>query len=745
MISNFALTNSANSWQVQAYECVIEGDYYKATSLYEQAIELEPNVKSHYWHLGLILLLQGKEVEAQTTWALVMMEGEPEQVEVWCDELTKVLEAEAQRRTEQEDNSTGYLLRQHIREIQPAEINNLLCLITIAIKLETFTGEDLADWGIIELLNLQKLEAIDINLLMQTLQQILDYDSPQDSSLEFAKACLPYLGHSYKYFAVILVAAINLAYSKGKPQQAIKLVQICCQINAEDTELLRHLTVFYEKSGDYTKAIDTAKKCYSLLENETVAGRVYGNHLLLKTLINAGAYWEEADRILQRQESLLHSLIEQQPVLNDGAEISRVLLSTFFFPYFQDCPQTYRKIQNQLAALCQENLQNYAKEAEWYQQRHKLPLKIENYSKRLKIGYISHCFRQHSVGWLARWLFQYHNRDRFELYGYLVSSQQQGDPLQEWYANQFETVRRMGTETQDIAQQIYQDEIDILIDLDSLTLDISCEVMALKPAKIQATWLGWDASGIPAIDYFIADPYVLPNDADNYYSEKIWRLPQTYISVDGFEVGIPTLRREDLNIPNDAIVYLSAQSGCKRHPDTVRLQIRILKNVPNSYLLIKGLAEEEAIQSFFNQIAVEEGIDANNLRFLPMVPLEAIHRANLGIADVVLDTYPYNGATTTLETLWMGIPLVTKVGEQFAARNSYTMMMNAGVKEGISWNDEEYIEWGIRLGKDETLRQKITWQLQQSRKTAPLWNAKQFTCEMEKAYEQMWINYINDK
>lgn len=745
MISDFALTNSASSWQVQAYQCVVQGNYYKAASLYEQVIEVEPDIKSHYWYLGLILLLQGKEIEAQTTWALVMMEGEPEQVELWCDELTKVLEAEAQRRLAQADNFTTYLLRQHIREIQPANIDNLLRLIEIAIKLERLTGEDLADWGIIELLNSQQLEAetIDINLLMQTLQEILDYDSLHQSSLEFAKVCLPYLEHSYKYFAVILVAAINLAYSQGRPAQAINLAQICCQINSEDTELLSHLTSFYQKSGDYIKAIETANKCYSLLKNDTVAARVYGNHLLLKTLINAGGYWKEAEQILQRQESLLSSLIEQQPILNDGAEISRVLLSTFFFPYFQDCPQTYRKIQNHLAALCQENLQNYAEEAQWYKQRQQLPPKRENSSKRLKIGYISHCFRQHSVGWLARWLFEYHNRDHFKLYGYLVSSQQQGDLLQEWYASQFEIVHRMGTETEKIAEKIYKDEIDILIDLDSLTLDISSEVMTLKPAKIQATWLGWDASGIPAIDYFIADPYVLPDDADNYYSEKIWRLPQTYIAVDGFEVGIPTLYREELDISNDAIVYLSAQSGCKRHPHTVQLQMRVLKNVPNSYFLIKGLADQQGVQNFFYKIAEEEGVDRSRLRFLPQVASEATHRANLGIADVVLDTYPYNGATTTLETLWMCVPLVTRVGEQFAARNSYTMMMNAGITEGIAWTDQEYIEWGIRLGKDAKLRQEISWKLRQSRQTAPLWNAKQFTREMEKAYEQMWANYIS--
>jgi predicted O-linked N-acetylglucosamine transferase (SPINDLY family) len=114
----------------------------------------------------------------------------------------------------------------------------------------------------------------------------------------------------------------------------------------------------------------------------------------------------------------------------------------------------------------------------------------------------------------------------------------------------------------------------------------------------------------------------------------------------------------------------------------------------------------------------------------------------LGIADVVLDTYPYNGATTTLETLWMGIPLVTRVGEQFAARNSYTMMMNIGITEGIAWTDEEYVEWGIRFGKDEALRRQVAWKLRQSRKTSPLWNAQQFVRDMEQAYEQMWQGYI---
>jgi predicted O-linked N-acetylglucosamine transferase (SPINDLY family) len=161
--------------------------------------------------------------------------------------------------------------------------------------------------------------------------------------------------------------------------------------------------------------------------------------------------------------------------------------------------------------------------------------------------------------------------------------------------------------------------------------------------------------------------------------------------------------------------------------------------------LIKGFKKQDIVTEFFIQLAKEEGVNPDRLKFLSGVPTSAIHRANLAIADIILDTFPYNGATTTLETLWMGIPMVTRVGQQFASRNSYTMMMNAGITEGIAWTDEEYVEWGIRLGTDEALRQQIAWKLRKSRQTAPLWNGKQFTREMEKAYQQMWQIYLEGK
>ncbi|MBR8838306.1 MAG: tetratricopeptide repeat protein [Stigonema ocellatum SAG 48.90 = DSM 106950] len=719
----------------EAQQYFLKGDYTQAANCYKQAIEAEPKVKSHYWNLGLILLLQEQVAEAQTTWELGMAEGEPEQVKLWTVELMQVLQREAKRREMLADYTVAWAIRQRIREITPTELNNLLYLIALAMKLKTFTGEELTTLGVIQLV--QSEQIVDTQLLLQALGSILNYAPLHPAVLELVEASLVHERVPNSFINILIPAAIKVAHSLRQPKTAARLLELGLRLEPQNPEILRYLAGFYINAGDYFKGIETAKLCYSLTDK--LPEKLYALQLLQRGLMDAPDYWQEAYAVLQEQESLLKSLIKEQPTDIDRVSVLRLFNSNYFAPYLQDDPKRNRQIQNQLAQLGQLNVDSYAKEqVQQYRQR-----PLGGSTKLLKIGYLSHCLCIHPVGWLARWLIQYHDRDRFQIHAYFMNYKQVPDPLQQWYAQQATKAYKGGIDSQDIAKQIYQDEIDILIDLDSITIDIGCEIMALKPARVQATWLGWDASGIPAVDYFIADPYVLPESADEYYSEKIWRLPQTYIAIDGFEVGAPTLRRDDLNIPTDAVVYLSAQRGFKRHPDTARLQMKVIKEVPNSYFLIKGFADTEAVQRFFLQLAEEEGVAGDRLRFLRLDPTEAVHRANLAIADVVLDTYPYNGATTTLETLWMGIPLVTRVGQQFAARNSYTMMMNTGITEGIAWTDEEYLEWGVRLGKDAALRKQISWKLRESRQTSPLWNAKQFTREMEKAYEQMWQRYLS--
>jgi predicted O-linked N-acetylglucosamine transferase (SPINDLY family) len=736
------LNTSPVQLQQKAYHLFIEEDYFQAASLYEQAITADPNVKLNYWYLGLMLLLQGKEVEAQTTWFMAMMEGEPEQVEVENDELVEVLQIEAERREKLEQYVMAHQIRQNIKEISPQNIQNLLHLLDLSIKLGIYAGEDLQEMGVIKILQSEHKIELKLELLLNSLENILNYAPMYPSTLDFLEACLPYFqDRAEDLLIVLLPVSIEIAYSRRMPKIAAKLCETYLKLSPNNTEIFGHLVSFYESSGQYKKGIETAKLFFDMVEE--LADKIFANRQLIRVLMSAGGHWEDSCYANQRQESLVKSLIEQSPTQLDPIRIARLFNANFFAVYIEDDTRKNRTIQNQLLKICQISTENNNREKiDIYYHGHIERKNKSKIDRRLKIGYLSHCLRSHSVGWLARWLFEHCEKDKFQINAYFISTNPVLDPLHEWYVNSVEKSFKSSS-ISEIAEEIYQDEIDILIDLDSITLDINCSIIALKPAPIQVTWLGWDASGSPAVDYFIADPYVLPESAQEYYTEKIWRLPQTYIAVDGFEVGVPTVTREELDIPHDAVVFFSAQRGFKRHPEITRLQLRIIKEVPNSYLLIKGLSDEESIKTFFEKLGKDEDVDTSKLRFLPIVMSESTHRANLSIADIVLDTYPYNGATTTLETLWMCIPMVTRVGEQFAARNSYTMMMNAGITEGIAWTDEEYVQWGVRLGKDETLRQEIAWKLRQSRKTSPLWNGKQFTREMEKAYTQMWDIYMS--
>ena len=207
----------------------------------------------------------------------------------------------------------------------------------------------------------------------------------------------------------------------------------------------------------------------------------------------------------------------------------------------QDNPEENNFYQGEISRIFQEKIKPFTPPSQFSK-----PTKAQ---RPLRIGYIAHTLRVHSVGWLSRWLFHYHDKQNFEVGIYFINQNSDNDFSKRWFKDKATFYRELGINPQEITNKIKEDNIDILVDLDSTTFNGTCTVMAFKPAPIQVTWLGKDASEISTIDYFIADPYVLPDEAQDYYKEKIWRLPQTYIAVDGFETDVPTLRREDLDIP----------------------------------------------------------------------------------------------------------------------------------------------------------------------------------------------------
>ncbi len=740
--------NSAEKyWIEEAVQLINNKDHTQVINFYEKEIATNSDIKFNYWYLGLTLFLEGSNPEAETTWLMAMMSGNEENVEIETLELVGVLEAEANRQNNQREYFLAWQIRQQILELSPINGNNLLKLIQLSLQLEIYTSEDIKTLGLIKLLSDTSTQRVDINLLIEVSRDILTYEPSYLSSVELIQVSAPHMKTQEEktdFLNFIEWAVAEIGVARRYYAVAIPVGEVGISIDPEHKNLLFYLAQFYQNMGESHQGIEFAKRLHSLLE--TLADRTYGQALIVRGFMNANGYWQEAQEASEELKQFVNQLVAENPPIEEHI-IGALANATFFLSYFDDKPREIRVFHNNIATLCCSNLRRHYQQAvgnfqEFHRQRRIKDKENMNSDRSLRIGYISHCLKAHSVGWLARWIFEHADLQKFEIHTYMACCDPVNNPLHEWYLNKIPKYYKSNV-VLELAEKINQDEIDILIDLDSITSDVVYEVMALKPAPIQVTWLGWDASGLPTIDYYLADNYVLPADAQEYYPEKIWRLPETYIAVDGFEIAVPDLRRDQLDIPVDAVVFLSAHTGYKRHPDVVNSQMEIIKGVPGSYFLVKESADKEGIRTFYKKIAEDIGLESDRLRFMPRTTFEAVHRANLGIADVVLDTYPYNGATTTMETLWMCLPMVTRVGEQFAARNSYTMMMNAGITEGIAWSDEEYIDWGIRLGKDKALRQDIACRLKASRQTAPLWNGKKFTRQMEEAYQQMWQIYLD--
>jgi predicted O-linked N-acetylglucosamine transferase (SPINDLY family) len=707
--------------------------YLDRTVNYYETIIAEGDDRScNYWNLGVAYLLQERELDAQVTWFVPFELASELKTIALTNELSIVLDRVASQKLSANNLDDAWLISQYLREVDATHIDNLLRSILIEIKLDRFTPEILTHWQAIEIISNPTDISVDRELLAQVLESLCYFPSLFVS--KFIHQCLlSFLEHQAHSILTLGKTALLIVHPSNHNQFIFEILNICQSLQPTNQVILGIICDIYCIYGKYREAINFSSLMYDV--SDTLTSKIVASYTRIRTLLSAGD-WKTAVPLLYRHSQLLETFLNERPDILELSTNQGVLVSAVLLSCVADKPDYFRSIQNQISLIYLEHNRTQIVDKQIK------PASIQKQADIIRIGYLGSTLRSHSVGWLSRWLWQFHDRTRFQIFTYCINQNAEDRFYRQWFRDRSDVSYCFGSNADEIAAQIYADEVDILIDLDSLTLSTTCKILAAKPAPIQVSWLGWDATGLPTVDYFIADRYVLPDNAQDYYQEKIWRLPQSYLAVNGFEVGTPTISRKDLDIPSDAIIYWSGQRGHKRHPDTVRAQLRIVKAVPNSYFLIKGDTDPTIIEEFFGQIATEEGIDFSRLRFLGSVADEYTHRANLAIADIVLDTFPYNGATTTLETLWMGIPMVTQVGQQFAARNSYTFMINAGITEGIAWNEEEYVDWGVKLGLDRDLRMQVREKLRSGRHSAPVWNAKQFTLDMEQAYREMWAKHL---
>ncbi|NER07730.1 MAG: hypothetical protein F6K17_36780, partial [Okeania sp. SIO3C4] len=195
-----------------------------------------------------------------------------------------------------------------------------------------------------------------------------------------------------------------------------------------------------------------------------------------------------------------------------------------------------------------------------------------------------------------------------------------------------------------------------------------------------------------------------------------------------------------LYIDSDKMVYLCIAPGRKTNPEMVRAQLKILQHTPESILVRKGQGDVDVIYQTYRQECKNLGVDFNRIIFLGQTQTEEEHRAIYQIADVLLDSYPYNGGTHNLEALWANLPIITRAGEQYLSRMGYSFLQNVNLDIGVAWSWEEYTEWGIKLGKDLGLRNSVREHLQRSKNPdnlAPLWNPQKLAKQMYQIFAEL--------
>ncbi len=364
--------------------------------------------------------------------------------------------------------------------------------------------------------------------------------------------------------------------------------------------------------------------------------------------------------------------------------------------------------------------------------RHAMPARG---SRRIRVGYVSADFHNHATALLFVEALERRNTEAFEVTQY-SHSPDDGSAIQHRIraaCEHFVDMRAMSA--QQMAQRIHADGMDILVDLKGQTFGNRLGVFAYRPAPIQATFLGFPGtSGADYMDYVIGDRWVTPLEHADHYSEKIAQLPNSYQPNDSQRKRLQPSTRAQWGLPEDALVLGNFNQSFKLSPQTFDAWTRIMKAVPRSILWM--LEDNTQATQNLKRAAAERGVDPGRIVFAPRVPVD-IHLARLPVADFMLDNWPCNAHTTASDSLWMGVPMVTLMGESFASRVAGSLLHAVGLGELACTHVEQYEATAIDLLNNPQRLQAARRHLDEGRMSFPLFDGARFARELEALFERM--------
>jgi len=289
--------------------------------------------------------------------------------------------------------------------------------------------------------------------------------------------------------------------------------------------------------------------------------------------------------------------------------------------------------------------------------------------------------------------------------------------------------------SEDIARRLREMEIDIAVDLGGHTGQARPRIFAHRPAPLQVTWLGYPGTtGSPYIDYLIADAVVAPFEDQPFYSERLVHLPHSYFPTDPARTIAPLPSRSDMGLPEDGFVFCAYNNNWKITRPVFDIWMRLLQAVPQSVLWLKRPAPDA--RANLDGEAAARGVDPARLVYAQEVPID-IHLARHALADLYLDTLPYNAHATAADALYAGLPVLTCKGSSFAGRVAASLLDAAGLPELITPDLVSYEDRALELARDRNQLAQLRQKLKRTRDTTPLFNPDRFRSAMEQAYDRM--------
>jgi len=553
---------------------------------------------------------------------------------------------------------------------------------------------------------------------IEFLQKLPDYlshtggNAYDEANYDLAKSCyhlaLELEPNRYQdWFDLALVAS-----KEKKRTEAIRYYQKVLAINPDHDETMVNLGALLIHQGKFTEAIALLEQALKRDEQNSMA-----YHNLAICYVYQGQLGEAA--------FYANQAVQNKP--EDPGYHSHLLtiLSAMTEIRSEDLAQVSRVwYDNHVVAKALPQITHYANSLDG--------------DRPLRVGFVSGDFKRHSVSYFVKPIFEHHHPEQIEIYAYAQVEEPDDltDTLKTFCDHWRDTVN---LEDQEMANQIQQDQIDILVDLSGHTLFNRLSVFGMKPAPIQATYLGYPATtGLPTVDYWITDTQLHPKDTQERAVEEIWRLPRCYISYDPPNPSPPIgpLPQTQLGV----ITFGSFNASRKLTPQTLKIWSEILKQVPRSRLLLKcsdpRYSPQLMIESF-----MKLGIDRERLIVYRNSPYQD-HLNLYNQVDLHLDPMPYTGCTTTCEALWMGVPTLTLAGQKKMERMSTSILAHTGLEDFIAQTPEEYITKAVYFVTHPEYLMNLRQTLRDRLATSQLLDGIGLTHTLENAFRQMWHRYL---